>query len=134
MSFPVHGLITITPLTTIMLNIIHITAPTASVKARSDFVDRCGKRAAIDLKVFEYVRLEDKKSGESRVERGEGLVFLEEHEEVVDGGKQRAVEVDDETAVFIRLLLRPLHLLIIQHAVALTNPGLSSPSGRRTCA
>jgi len=66
------------------------------------FVDRGGKRDAIDLKVYEYVRIEDKKSGTSRVEHGEALVFLDGHEEIVDGGKQRAVEIDDETAVLIR--------------------------------
>lgn len=61
-----------------------------------------GKREAIDLRVFEYVRIEDKKLGTSRVERGEGLVFLDAHEEVVDGGKQRAVEIDSSTSVLVR--------------------------------
>jgi hypothetical protein len=63
-------------------------------------IDAFGKRQAFDLKSYEYVRLEDKKTGNIRVEKGEKLVFMTEHEEKLGGkGKERAIEVDDETCV-----------------------------------
>ncbi len=66
-------------------------------------VDSKGKRKAFDLKVYEYVRIEDKRSGETRVEKGEQLVFLGPHEEKLGGpGKEKAIEVDEETAVLVR--------------------------------
>jgi hypothetical protein len=58
--------------------------------------------SAIDLKFYEWVRLEDKKTGATRVERGEQLVFPGAYEEFVTTGPQRAVEVDDSTAVLVR--------------------------------
>jgi len=58
-------------------------------------------RSAVDLKFFEWIRIEDKRTGVTRVERGEKLVFLDAYEEFVTS-PQRAVEVDDETAVLIR--------------------------------
>jgi hypothetical protein len=66
-------------------------------------VDSKGKRKAFDLKAYEYVRIEDKKTGETRVEKGEQLVFLGPHEEKLGGpGKERAIEIDEETAVLVR--------------------------------
>merc|ERR1711881_59106 len=56
----------------------------------------------------EYVLIEDKKTGNLRVERGEQLVYLDKFEEVVTDkgadlhGKRKAVEVDQETAVLVR--------------------------------
>eukprot|EP00927_Polykrikos_kofoidii_P050663 TRINITY_DN44556_c0_g1_i1.p1 TRINITY_DN44556_c0_g1~~TRINITY_DN44556_c0_g1_i1.p1 ORF type:complete len:597 (+),score=138.16 TRINITY_DN44556_c0_g1_i1:78-1793(+) len=69
--------------------------------AHEVLLDKQGKRQAISLKVFEYVKIEDKRTGNVRVERGEKLVFLTGFEEVIDE-KQRAVEIDDETAVLVR--------------------------------
>jgi len=63
--------------------------------------DSQGVRNAVSLKCNEYVRIEDKMTGKLRVEQGEQLVFLTGHEEVVDK-VQRAVEIDEETAVLIR--------------------------------
>lgn len=66
------------------------------------FLDSCGKKNAIDLKCYEFTKIEDKKTGAVRIERGEKLVFLSEFEETVGTVKQRAVEVDEETAVLVR--------------------------------
>lgn len=66
------------------------------------FLDGTGKKSAIDLKVFEYCKIEDKRTGTVRVEKGEKLVFLSEFEEIVGSQKQKAVEVDEETAVLVR--------------------------------
>jgi len=56
---------------------------------------------AMDLKGYEWVRIEDKKTGAVRIERGEKLVFLGPYEVFV-GGAQRAIEIDEETAVLVR--------------------------------
>jgi len=57
---------------------------------------------AIDLKVNEYVKVLDQSSGEIRVCAGRAQVFLEPHERLLDGGKQKAVVVDDEHAALVR--------------------------------
>jgi len=59
-------------------------------------------RSAFNLKFYEWVRVEDKRSGATRVERGEQLVFLSPFEEFVTPSPQRAIEVDDDTAVLVR--------------------------------
>lgn len=69
--------------------------------ANEVFLDTCGKRQAINLKIFEYAKIEDRRTGQIRVERGEKLIFLSGFEELI-GGKQAAVEVDEETAVLLR--------------------------------
>lgn len=61
-----------------------------------------GKSTAINLKVFEYVKILDSATGEVRVERGEQVVFLGPTEQALDKGKKSAVQVDEETAVRIR--------------------------------
>ena len=67
-----------------------------------------GVQSAISLKYYEYVKVANKLTGITRVERGEKLVFLGAHESVVrehgDYGDiiNRAIEIDDETAVLIR--------------------------------
>merc|ERR1712165_58422 len=61
-----------------------------------------GKKQAMDLKIYEYIKIQNKKTGEVRTERGEKLVFLGPFEEFVGSTKQLAVEVDEETAVLVR--------------------------------
>merc|ERR1712165_640295 len=61
-----------------------------------------GKKQAMDLKIYEYIKIQNKKTGEVRTERGEKLVFLGPFEEYVGATKQTAVEVDEETAVLVR--------------------------------
>mmetsp|Transcript_4613 Transcript_4613/g.10349 ORF Transcript_4613/g.10349 Transcript_4613/m.10349 type:complete len:152 (-) Transcript_4613:4047-4502(-) len=56
---------------------------------------------ATNLRVFEFIRVQDKQTGAVRVERGEKLVFLGPFEEYL-GKKQTAVEIDDETSALIR--------------------------------
>merc|ERR1712216_996430 len=80
------------------------------------FLDDVGVRAAISLKVFEYVRIENKKTGTMRVERGEQLVFLDGHEEVV-GKVEKAVEIDEETAVLVRNKRDGQQVLVTQKQV-----------------
>lgn len=65
-------------------------------------LDKEGKMAAIDLKVNEYVKVLDQASGDIRVVRGPEQVFLGPHERPLDGGKQKAVEVDIDHAVLVR--------------------------------
>mmetsp|Transcript_33889 Transcript_33889/g.93712 ORF Transcript_33889/g.93712 Transcript_33889/m.93712 type:complete len:762 (-) Transcript_33889:258-2543(-) len=65
-------------------------------------LDEQGKMGAIDLKVNEYVKLLDQATGEIRVVSGREQVFLGPHERILDGGKQKAVEVDSEHAVLVR--------------------------------
>jgi len=55
----------------------------------------------MDLKCYEWVRIEDIKTGAVRIERGEKLVFLGPYEVFV-GGAQRAIDIDEETAVLVR--------------------------------
>merc|ERR1719199_1499928 len=80
------------------------------------FLDDVGVRPAISLKVFEYVRIENKKTGTMRVERGEQLVFLDGHEEVV-GKVEKAVEIDEETAVLVRNKRDGQQVLVTQKQV-----------------
>lgn len=68
--------------------------------AYETFVDN-GVRDATSLKYYEYIKIEDKKTGITRVVRGEKLVFLNGHEELV-GQVQRAIEIDDSNAVLVR--------------------------------
>ena len=51
------------------------------------------KMEALNLRVFEYVKIQDKRTGAVRTERGEQLVFLGPFEEYM-GAKETAVEVD----------------------------------------
>jgi len=67
-----------------------------------EYLDIGGKKQALDLKVYEYVKILDKKTGSLRTERGEKLVFLGPFEEYVGTTIQTAVEVDEETAVLVR--------------------------------
>eukprot|EP00753_Platysulcus_tardus_P016296 PLAT5587.1.p2 GENE.PLAT5587.1~~PLAT5587.1.p2 ORF type:complete len:472 (+),score=252.61 PLAT5587.1:119-1534(+) len=62
------------------------------------------KRRAITLQAHEYVRFEDTTTGVIRVEVGEALVLPSPTEELLDGGKQQAVPVDDMQAVMVREL------------------------------
>jgi hypothetical protein len=57
---------------------------------------------AINLKVFEYVKIVNTATGEVRVIRGEQMVFLGPTEQVLDKGKKSAIEIDEEKAVRIR--------------------------------
>jgi hypothetical protein len=52
-----------------------------------------GKRQAIDLKAYQFCKLEDKRTGEIRVERGEKLVFLGPYEEIDAQGKRDAIDL-----------------------------------------
>eukprot|EP00747_Dinoflagellata_sp_TGD_P181373 gnl/TRDRNA2_/TRDRNA2_35186_c0_seq1.p1 gnl/TRDRNA2_/TRDRNA2_35186_c0~~gnl/TRDRNA2_/TRDRNA2_35186_c0_seq1.p1 ORF type:complete len:809 (-),score=177.71 gnl/TRDRNA2_/TRDRNA2_35186_c0_seq1:308-2734(-) len=69
-----------------------------------------GKLTALDLKVNEYVKVLNQATGEIRVVAGAGTgkgqvsqqVFLGPLEKWLDGGKQKAVTVDDENAVLVR--------------------------------
>lgn len=65
------------------------------------YVDLTGKKRAMDLQVFEYVKIQDKQTGKVRTVQGPACVFLGPYEEYL-GGKQTAIEVDDETAVLVR--------------------------------
>mmetsp|Transcript_70253 Transcript_70253/g.195541 ORF Transcript_70253/g.195541 Transcript_70253/m.195541 type:complete len:775 (+) Transcript_70253:86-2410(+) len=70
------------------------------------------KQDAIILDSNMYIRVQDRVSGESRVERGPQLVFLEPSEQIYGGGPQRAVEVDAENVVLVRDTLDgSLHLV-----------------------
>jgi hypothetical protein len=61
---------------------------------------------AIDLKVHEYVKILDQSTGQVRVEAGRASgslqVFLGPHDKILDGGKQKAVQIDDDHAVLVR--------------------------------
>jgi hypothetical protein len=59
---------------------------------------------AIDLKVHEYVKILDQATGQIRVESGRSnnQVFLGPNDKVLDNGKKKAVEVDDDHAVLVR--------------------------------
>lgn len=62
---------------------------------------------AVPLKHFEYLKIIDRKTGAIRTERGEGLVYLEPSEEIMDfdkktQGVKQAVNVDEHTAVLVR--------------------------------
>jgi hypothetical protein len=46
----------------------------------------------MDLKSNEFVKIEDKMTGQIRVERGEKIVFLERYEQFY-GGKQQAMDL-----------------------------------------
>merc|ERR1712070_1195676 len=56
-------------------------------------VDAKGVRDAIDLRAYEYVKIEDKRTGSMKVEKGEKLVFLGPFEEVDDKGKRKAYDL-----------------------------------------
>ena len=58
-----------------------------------------GKLTAINLKVFQYVKLIDNASGVIRVVRGEATVFLGPTESIIGKGKVDAVAIDTDTAV-----------------------------------
>lgn len=60
------------------------------------------KKNAIMLDADMYVKVQQKASGELRVDRGPKLVFPEPTEQIVGGGAQKAVHVDTETAVLVR--------------------------------
>jgi len=49
-----------------------------------------------------YVKVQNRVTGETRVERGPQLVFPEPWDIVVDGGAKKAIQVDSETAVLVR--------------------------------
>jgi len=57
---------------------------------------------ALALKMNEYVKFQDAVTGKVVVHRGEKIVFPGPDEELVDGGKKLAVEIDDEHAVLVR--------------------------------
>jgi len=59
-------------------------------------------RKAWVLKAYEYVRLVDTATGKIRVEKGTAQVFLGPNERALDGGKQKAIVVDEEHAVLVR--------------------------------
>jgi len=61
-----------------------------------------GIKKALVLKVDEYIRLLDVSTGKVTVHRGERKVFPGPDDEVLDGGKQKAVKIDDEHAVLVR--------------------------------
>ena len=68
----------------------------------SQFPD--GVRTATDLKSYEFVRIQNKRTGITRVVSGPRLVVLGAFDQVMDGGKRRGTELDAETAVLIRNL------------------------------
>ena len=72
------------------------------VQATEAVLNKEGKLTAINLKIFEYVRVLDSATGVQRVIQGSATVFLGATEEAIDGGKKAAIEVDRETAVRIR--------------------------------
>lgn len=63
-------------------------------------------RTAISLKCNEYVKIQNKKSGNLRTVRGEGSIFLGPFDEIIPGKnriqKQLAIEIDEDTAVIVR--------------------------------
>lgn len=64
------------------------------------------KEQAISLKHYEYVKIMETKTGVTRVEIGEQLVFLSPTEQVLDvannHGVKQGVNIDDHTAVLVR--------------------------------
>jgi hypothetical protein len=61
-----------------------------------------GVQKAWVLKANEYIRLVDGNTGKIAVHRGEKKVFPEQDDVALDGGVQKAVEVDGEHAVLVR--------------------------------
>jgi len=61
-----------------------------------------GVKSAISLKCYQYIKIENKQTGEIRIERGEKLIFLGPFDELVTTSIEKAIEIDDETAVLIR--------------------------------
>lgn len=61
-----------------------------------------GVKKAWVLKANEYLRLLDVSTGKVTVHRGEAKVFPGPDDELLDGGAQKAVEVDGEHAVLVR--------------------------------
>ena len=61
-----------------------------------------GVLTAINLKVFQFVKVVDNSTGVIRVVRGETTVFLGATEQLIGQGKTDAVEIDKETAVLVR--------------------------------
>lgn len=60
------------------------------------------KGKAISLNHFEYLKLLNTKTGEISVEKGEKIVYPGPFDSVLEGGKKKAVQVDELTAVLIR--------------------------------
>jgi len=63
--------------------------------------------SVIPLKHNEYVRIVDQKTGVQRIAKGEALVYLTVHEEIIDGsnkekGVKKAINIDEHTAVLVR--------------------------------
>lgn len=52
--------------------------------------------------VDEYVKLQDQTTGDVRVVRGATRVFLQANERTLDGGKKKAIQVNEELAVLVR--------------------------------
>jgi hypothetical protein len=61
-----------------------------------------GVKKAMVLKVFEYVQLLNTKTGSITTHRGEMTVVPAPDEEVIDGKKKAAVQIDDEHAALVR--------------------------------
>eukprot|EP00928_Gymnodinium_smaydae_P062904 TRINITY_DN46639_c0_g1_i1.p1 TRINITY_DN46639_c0_g1~~TRINITY_DN46639_c0_g1_i1.p1 ORF type:complete len:688 (+),score=93.37 TRINITY_DN46639_c0_g1_i1:70-2133(+) len=59
------------------------------------------KKSAVTLDSSMYAKVQDKATGEIRVERGPQLLFPDYSEAVISGG-QKAVQIDSETAVLVR--------------------------------
>jgi len=60
------------------------------------------REQAITLERNEYVRLVDSITGTVRVERGEGVVYMQPTEKYFDGKKKKAVNIDPDTACLVR--------------------------------
>merc|ERR1711988_1351187 len=86
------------------------------------------KLTAINLKIFQYVKIIDNASGVIRVVRGEATVFLGPSESIIGKGKVDAVAIDKETAVLVRSLRSGELLLVsMDNAQQLSSGGLFFP-------
>merc|ERR1719311_697670 len=89
---------------------------------------------AINLKVFQYVKIIDKATGVIRVVRGEATVFLGPTESLVkstgagkrDAAVQDAVAIDTETAVQVRSKRTGELILISKETAELSDAELSA--------